>query len=219
MLLYNIFKFFAITYDIIDYFIMKPYENFTDATLQSKIVRIIKYDLKNLNTTVLYNIPRWRFHYFNFNRILFTNWPILVVDPKIKKVTIPDPNVIYEVQFFKHNTLYRDIDCVISNQSIFCDDEPVFKNTMVLYAGIHNTCDITDFINHYWDSFDSSNDMNVVDVLKLSYMKNFISTQVLMQVLSKIIKDDNIKLSLTLNDKTLSEISFKKSDTIVIKNV
>lgn len=218
MLLYNLFKFFAITYDIIDYFVVKPYHDFTDLTLQSKIIRIIKYDLKNLNTTVLYDIPRWRFHYFNFNRLVFADWPILVVDPKIREIANPDSNVIYEIQFFGHNSLYRDIGPVISNQNLIFD-EPIFKNTMVLYAGIHYTCDITDFINEYWESFNSSNDMNVLDVLKISYLKNFLPTHVLMQVLSKIIKDDDIKLSLTLNDKTLTEISFKKSDTIIINNV
>ena len=217
MLIYYLFKFCAITYDIIDYFIFKPYERYTDDTLQSKIIKIIKYDLKNLHAVNVYDVPRWKFHYFNFNRFLFKYWPTLHVDSKINQITSPDPNIIYEVQFFRHNTLYRDIGLVLSNQSIYCDDEPIFKSTMVLYAGIHNTCNITAFFNEYWDSFNSLNNMNVIDVLKLSYIKKFISTHDMMYVLSNIIHDSH--LSITLNDKCLSEISFKKSDTIITKNV
>ena len=227
-----LFYFLKLYVTIKEYFkeyVTKPYEDYTRKTMANRILRIKVFYLNEMYQNTLFSIPPCYHHIYNLIRFLTgkCSKPIDYHFIRVHNYTVyPEnkENTVYEISYYTHSHFTRDLHSFLIKRSMA---QQLYNNTcnvsqtnrhrphnVVLYAGIHNVCNITDFINKYASSFNKENNFTADDVIMLAYLKRAINFHQFYEI-ANAKPADKMQLSITMNED-LQEYIFKSYNHFVL---
>lgn len=201
---YCFLRFYYYIYEVYDKYVLAKVQSFHENMYRDNIKQIIEYDVKKMCSKTIYKSVYLLdlYNYVFFNKHAGLTWSDLS--------KYLNSNFIYETSYAKNNV------CLFKNDYFKFIDFTKKQFNNIIYIGLNiendaDNIDITAFISVYIRSFKIINAFTVYEIVKLAYLKEYITLDEYLYISNS--PNNVILTSLTYSDDLIT--STKSNNDIV----